>query len=101
MGIRQLREKNLYYTQIGEELGIDPRTAAKYCNDAPPAESRPEPPGIPESHKEFIANRCRLIGANSTRSCVTARFACSIQQQTSLTQLLISFAVDAASRTRR
>ena len=27
MGIRQLREKNLYYTQIGEELGIDPQAA--------------------------------------------------------------------------
>lgn len=35
MDIRQLREKGLYYTQIGEELGIDPRTAAKYCSDAP------------------------------------------------------------------
>ena len=43
MDIRQLREKGLYYTQIGEELGIDPRTAAKYCGDAPPPEGKPIP----------------------------------------------------------
>lgn len=57
MDIRQLREKGLYYTQIGEELGIDPRTAARYCSDVPPAESKPEPPGILENYKEFIVAR--------------------------------------------
>ncbi|MCR4427382.1 MAG: hypothetical protein NUW23_14565 [Firmicutes bacterium] len=29
MEIRQLRDEGLYYKQIAERLGIDPRTAAK------------------------------------------------------------------------
>jgi hypothetical protein len=37
MDVRQLREKGLHCTQVGEGLGIDPRTAAKYCGDMPPA----------------------------------------------------------------
>jgi transposase len=57
MDIRQLREKGLYYTQIGKELGIDPRTAAKYCNGEPVTDDRVKTPGILDEYKEFIIAR--------------------------------------------
>jgi len=46
MDIRQLRQKGLYYKQIAEDLGIDPRTIAKHCGNEVEAETGPARPRI-------------------------------------------------------
>ena len=70
MDIRQLREKGLYYKQIGEELGVDPRTAAKYCGDEAETEGKIARPGILDEYKEFIVTR---MGEGVTNAVVMQR----------------------------
>lgn len=57
MEIRQLREEGLYYAQISRELGIDPRTVAKYCKEEPVGSEKRAAPGILDEYKEFIIAR--------------------------------------------
>lgn len=58
MDIRQRREKNFYYRKIAEELGIDPRTVAKYCGDEAETETGAARPSILDDYKEFA----KMIG---------------------------------------
>lgn len=70
MDIRQLREKSLYYKQIGEELGMDPRTAAKYCGNENETRAKAARPSILDKYTEFIVTR---MGEGVTNAVVMQR----------------------------
>lgn len=70
MDIRQLREKGLYYKQIGEELDVVPRTAAKYCRDEAETEGKIARPGILDEYKEYVVTR---MGEGVTNAVVMQR----------------------------
>jgi len=66
MEIRQLREEGLYYKQIGEKLGIDPRTVAKHCNGETGTEKgRSKRPGILSGLEDYIVQRMAQGVTNS------------------------------------